>query len=95
MKDRQSEAVRFIIKALADDYESADTLMAYFTNQDKPSFSRAELEQALTHLAADGYIQAYSHSDDKKTLAPAVFSSAASDRLWFGLTAKANELLQE
>ena len=95
MKGRQSKAVRFVIKALADDYESADTLMTYFMNQRKPSFSHMELEQALAQLAADGYIRAYSYSDDKKTLAPAVFSSAAFDCLWFGLTAKANEIIKE
>lgn len=95
MEGRQSEAVRFVINALADDYESADTLMAYFTNQGKPLFSRTELEQALAQLATDGYIRAYSYSHDKKTLAPAAFSSAAFDCLWFGLTAKANKILKE
>ena len=95
MQHRQSETVRFIIKALADDYESAETLANYFTNQEKQPFSRAEFDQALTELITGGYVQAFSYSDTKKKLVPAAFPSTAYDSLWFGLTSKGNDLLEK
>jgi len=95
VQHRQPEAVRFIIKALADDYESEETLANYFTNQNKQPFSRAEFDQALTELISGGYVQVFSYSDTEKKLVPAASSSTASDSRWFGLTSKGNGLLEK
>jgi predicted Ser/Thr protein kinase len=94
VKGRQSEAVRFAVKALADDYESAESLQAYFTNSEQPPFSRTELEHAVRGLIAEGYVQAYSYSVDANEFAPATLTPATYDSLWFRLTAKGSGLLK-
>lgn len=94
MERRQSKVTRFVIQALADDRESAETLSNYFANQDKQPFSRVEINQAVQELIAGGYVEAFSYSESEKKLVSVTSPSTADDSLWFGLTRKGNDLLK-
>jgi hypothetical protein len=95
VEKNQSNAIPFIIKALADDYESIETLVNYYTESqpDVPSFSRSEVTQALTELIDTGYVQPYSYSDVDRKLVPSEFSPSSAGIYWFGLTGEGKELL--
>lgn len=78
MQDNLSDATRFIIRALADDYESLETLANYYTALATPAFSRSEVNRTLEDLVADEYVQPYLYSESDKKFAPSQFSPATS-----------------
>lgn len=93
MQYEYTEAAKFILRALADDYESFGTLMNYYTEPKTSSFTRSEVNQALAELAISGYVQSYSYSEIDKKFTPSKLLPDALEGLWFGLTAKGRELL--
>src|SRR5256885_10331467 len=97
MQDDRSQVIRFILEALADDYESIETLVNYYTEPqpDKPSFSRADVIQALTELMARGYVQACTYSESDQKLMPSEFFPARADIYWFRLTKMGKEFLPQ
>lgn len=95
MRDDRTKTVSFIIKALADDFESVETLTNYHTEPqpDVPSFTRDEVIQTLTELIASGHVQSSLYSESEKRLIPSEFSLASAESYWFGLTKEGKHLL--
>jgi len=97
VQNDQSEVIRFIVRALADDYESIETLLGYYKEPQPgmPSFSKAEIIQALTALITRGAVQPYLHSESDQRFVPAKFLPESAESYWFNLTAKGKELLSQ
>jgi hypothetical protein len=82
----EAEVAAFIMQALADDYESLDSLTNYYTEPGPASFTQDEIPSALIELERQGLIQALSYSEKEQSFHPAELSMSKLEAFWFGLT---------
>lgn len=94
MRHDQSLAIRHTIQALADDYESIETIEKYYADQ-SPKFTQSEIKQALLTLLAEGCVQPYLYSESTMEFIPSDFSPDAAESFWFGLTSKGRASLKD
>lgn len=85
MKESQSPVIQFVIQALADDFESLDTLVNYNAAPGMPAFSETDVLRALVGLVNGGSVRSYVYSESEQKYIPAEFSPDYPKKYWFGL----------
>lgn len=94
MKNNISDAGRFVIRALLNDYESLESLAKYHLDPSDSTFSRSDIKTALAELLPSQYIEAFLYSPVDKKFIPTNESLESSNEHWFGPSQKGREAVE-
>lgn len=92
---RNSEARRFILQALLNDYESLESLAKYHLDPSDSSFSRDEIRSALTALLESRHVEAFLYSSAGNKFISTNESLDSPNELWFGLSQKGRDAAEK
>lgn len=76
------------MEALANDFESVETLVNYYAPPATSSFTQEEVMRSLVALMDARKVQCFLCSEDLQKYIPAEYSPSTSELFWFGLCPK-------
>lgn len=96
MASNRSEATEFVIRALADDYESVESLAKYCQiPRASRFFTQPQIIEVLLKLMANGHVESCLYSEVDQKYISSLFVIEDVNSYWFRLTNNGKELLSD